>query len=157
MLAAEAAGRFVNRLVHRYGYVSGLFARSDGRPALAALLLIIRLLCPFSSEAASRVAHHSFIIAKVLLLCVLAQSASRSFALSCGLLLGQQLAVACEDGITYMYHLAISRVWRVLRGHSLRVNAIAFHSDGNWMATGSTDKVLRPCLVPNTSLTVGAD
>ena len=29
---------------------------------------------------------------------------------------GQQLAVACEDGVTYMYHMAIRRIWKELRG-----------------------------------------
>ena len=53
-----------------------------------------------------------------------------------------QVAVAAEDGVTYVYHMTLGRIHRELKGHRLRVNAVAFHSDCTWMATGSSDKTL---------------
>jgi len=37
---------------------------------------------------------------------------------------GDELAVGCEDGVTYLYHMTLARLWRDLRGHKLRVNSI---------------------------------
>jgi len=53
---------------------------------------------------------------------------------------GDEIAVAAENGVTYIYHMTLARVWRELRGHRLRVNCVAYHAAETWMATGSSDK-----------------
>jgi eukaryotic-like serine/threonine-protein kinase len=56
---------------------------------------------------------------------------------------GYMLATASEDGTVALWEVATGAPFRVIRGHTGRVDGIAFSPNGRHLATGSSDSTIR--------------